>query len=428
MKLSEIQLIQEIQALFSENNEYDAIKADIAERGIQDPVKVNKHNQLLAGYTRVKIAQELGIDEVPHVVVDVDGDINVMMEYAILDNLRRRQLTDLQLVEYGMKLEKLYEGRQGGDRKSEDFQEGQPVHLENGKTRDLVADKIQKQTGAKMSGKKYDRLRTIATQAVLGIKQQFNNGEITQKDALQFANLPSDEQRKIVKLSDETNISLRRAKSEIARKKSEEALTKIPPSLEPPSTGGRKTTAIRWVHRETGEVIYELRIGPNVTSAQLASWRGQKQEDDKYQQRQDEIKTLQKQAEDLRGEAQQLEAGAHELERLAREKETEMNLDIRYEIEFERGPIEPFVENYDIEVLDKELRVQLSKLGKAEANQVADLLLAAWGPEKLEIKKYGVWGDMNLLSVKSSGLKNAGVTGWTGIGGMDGLCPIEDEQ
>ena len=423
MKLSEIQLVSEIEAWFSENNEYDAIKADIASRGIQDPVKVNKDNQLLAGYTRVKIAQELGFDEVPHVVVDVDGDMDTMLEYAILDNIRRRQLSDLQLVEYGMKLEKLYEGRQGRPEKG-----GQDDHVFEGKTRDLVADKIKEQTGAKMSGKKYDRLRTIATQAVLGIKQQFNNGEITQKDALQFAKLPSDEQRKIVKLSDETNISLRRAKSEIARKKSEEALTKIPPSLEPPSTGGRKTTAIRWVHRETGEVIYELRIGPNVTSAQLASWRGQKQEDDKYQQRQDEIKTLQKQAEDLRGEAQQLEAGAHELERLAREKETEMNLDIRYEIEFERGPIEPFVENYDIEVLDKELRVQLSKLGKAEANQVADLLLAAWGPEKLEIKKYGVWGDMNLLSVKSSGLKNAGVTGWTGIGGMDGLCPIEDEQ
>ncbi len=99
MKLSDIQLVPEIQALFIENNEYDAIKADIAERGIQDPVKVNKHNQLLAGYTRVKIAHELGFDEVPHVVVDVDGDMNAMMEYAILDNIRRRQLTDLQLKE-----------------------------------------------------------------------------------------------------------------------------------------------------------------------------------------------------------------------------------------------------------------------------------------------------------------------------------------
>ena len=92
MKLSEIQLVPEIQALFSENNEYDAIKADIAERGIQDPVKINTHNQLLAGYTRVKIAQ-LGLDEVPHIVVDIDGDINDMMEYAILDNIRRRQTT-----------------------------------------------------------------------------------------------------------------------------------------------------------------------------------------------------------------------------------------------------------------------------------------------------------------------------------------------
>jgi len=200
MKLSEIQLVPEIQALFQENNEYDAIKADIAERGIQDPVKVNKHNRLLAGYTRVKIAQELGLDEVPHVVVDVDGDMNAMIEYAILDNIRRRQLTDLQLVEYGMKLEELYEGRQGGDRRSEDFQEGQNVHLESGKTRDLVAAKISEQSGVKMSGKKYERLKTIAIKAVPEVKQKLKEGEITQSKALELANYSPEMQATLLEI------------------------------------------------------------------------------------------------------------------------------------------------------------------------------------------------------------------------------------
>jgi hypothetical protein len=31
-----------------------------------------------------------------------------------------------------------------------------------GKTRDLVADKLSKETGEKMSGKTYERLKTIA--------------------------------------------------------------------------------------------------------------------------------------------------------------------------------------------------------------------------------------------------------------------------
>ena len=192
MKLSEIQLVSEIQALFSENNEYDAIKADIAERGIQDPVKVNRHNQLLAGYTRVKIAQELGLDEVPHIVVNIDGDMDAMMEYAILDNIRRRQLTDLQLVEYGVKLEKLYEGRQGRPEKG-----GQNDHVFEGKTRDLVAAQLSEQADAKMSGKKYERLKTIATKAIPEVRQKYNEGELTQAQALELAKFPSEVQTEL---------------------------------------------------------------------------------------------------------------------------------------------------------------------------------------------------------------------------------------
>lgn len=209
MKLSEIQLVPEIQALFQENNEYEAIKADIAERGIQDPVKVNRHNQLLAGYTRVKIAQELGLDEVPHVVVDIDGDINARLEYALLDNIRRRQLTDLQLVEYGMKLETIYNGRQGRPEKG-----GQDVHLFEGKTRDLVADKIKEQTGVKMSGKKYERLKNIAEKAAPEVKQKLNEGSITQKEALEICKIEDYEvQRRILRYSNnESRLQLKAQK------------------------------------------------------------------------------------------------------------------------------------------------------------------------------------------------------------------------
>jgi hypothetical protein len=50
------------------------------------------------------------------------------------ERLKTIALTALQLVEYGMKLEKLYKGRQGRPEKG-----GQNVHLFEGKTRDLVA-------------------------------------------------------------------------------------------------------------------------------------------------------------------------------------------------------------------------------------------------------------------------------------------------
>lgn len=199
MKKSEIIKVPEIEQEFSKPSNYDDIKADIAQRGIQEAVVVNTKNELLCGYTRLSIAEELGIEEIPHRVVDIT-ELDAMIEYAILDNIRRRQLTDLQLVEYGMKLEELYEGRQGGDRRSEDFQEGQNVHLENGKTRDLVAAKISEQSGVKMSGKKYERLKTIAIKAVPEVKQKLKEGEITQSKALELANYSPEMQATLLEI------------------------------------------------------------------------------------------------------------------------------------------------------------------------------------------------------------------------------------
>jgi hypothetical protein len=426
MKISEIQLVSEIQALFAKNNEYNAIKADIAERGIQDPVKVNKHNQLLAGYTRVRIAQELGLDEVPHIVVNIDGDMDAMMEYAILDNIRRRQLTDLQLVEYGVKLENLYKGRQGRPEKG-----GQNGHVFEGKTRDLVAAQLSEQSGVKMSGKKYERLKMIATKAHPEVKQKFNNGEITQEAVLELVKFDDHtKQKQILEMCvDSQDIvdirKIRRVIKEDSQKEAGEAITKVPKNLEPPPTGGRKTTTIRWVHRETGEVKYELRIGPNVTSAQLASWRAQKQEKEEYQQRRDAIESLRQEADNLQKEAQQLEARARKLEELAWEEEREIALDIQREIEIEHGSVEPCVETFDIEVLDEELKTQLGKLGRSEAEQIANLLLANWETGKIELLFYGIYGNISAgLSVASKG-RGENVSGWTGIGGMDGLRDID---
>lgn len=199
MKKSEIIKLPEIEQEFSKPSNYDDIKVDIAQRGIQEAVVVNTKKELLCGYTRLSIAEELGIEEIPHRVVDIT-ELDAMIEYAILDNIRRRQLTDLQLVEYGMKLEELYEGRQGGDRRSEDFQEGQNVHLENGKTRDLVAAKISEQSGVKMSGKKYERLKTIAIKAVPEVKQKLKEGEITQSKALELANYSPEMQATLLEI------------------------------------------------------------------------------------------------------------------------------------------------------------------------------------------------------------------------------------
>lgn len=192
MKKSDIIKVPEIEQEFSKPSNYDDIKVDIAQRGIQEAVVVNTKNELLCGYTRLSIAEELGIGEIPHRAVDII-ELDAMMEYAVLDNIHRRQLTDLQLVEYGMKLEEIHKRKVGRPENS-----GQNDLNLGKQTRDIVASKISEQTGVKLSGKKYERLKTIATKAVPEVKEKLNEGEITQAAALELVKLDCDEQRKII--------------------------------------------------------------------------------------------------------------------------------------------------------------------------------------------------------------------------------------
>jgi hypothetical protein len=196
MKVSDIIRIPEIETVFPKPGNYEEIKADIAERGIQEPVVVNTANQLLCGYTRLAIAEDLGLEDIPHRSVDV-SEPTAMIEYAILDNIRRRQLTDLQLVEYGIKLEEVYGNRQG---QRSDLGTECP-EVKSGRTRDIVAAEIVEKTGAKMSGKKYSRLRTIATKAASEVKAALNNGQISQQKALSLCKL--DHQVQLVFLNGE---------------------------------------------------------------------------------------------------------------------------------------------------------------------------------------------------------------------------------
>lgn len=195
MKVSDIIRVAEIEEQFPKPANYEEIKSDDADRGIQESVVVNDKNQLLCGYTRLAIAEELCIEEIPHRTVDIT-EPEAMVEYAILDNIRRRQLTDLQLVEYGMKLEEIYGSRQG---ERTDLGTVCP-EVGKGRTRDMVAARIQEKTGAKMSGRKYDRLKTIARQAIAEVKQAFNSGDISQEYALVLSQMFEKDQKVLLEV------------------------------------------------------------------------------------------------------------------------------------------------------------------------------------------------------------------------------------
>lgn len=72
--------------------EYEALKADIAERDVQIPVEYDEAGNILDGYHRVKACQELGIKDWPR-VVRVGMTEDQKREHILALNLARRHLT-----------------------------------------------------------------------------------------------------------------------------------------------------------------------------------------------------------------------------------------------------------------------------------------------------------------------------------------------
>ncbi|RLC87698.1 MAG: hypothetical protein DRJ03_05330 [Chloroflexi bacterium] len=83
--------------------EYEALKADIAERGVLVPVEYDEDGNILDGYHRVRACQELGIKDWPR-IVRVGLTEEEKIEHALSLNLNRRQLTREQKQEIAKQL------------------------------------------------------------------------------------------------------------------------------------------------------------------------------------------------------------------------------------------------------------------------------------------------------------------------------------
>jgi ParB-like chromosome segregation protein Spo0J len=75
--------------------QYEALKADIAMHGVQEPIDVDEEGQTLDGFARDRICRELGIECPKHVVQGLRTEAE-KRDYAWRMNLLRRQLTPKQ--------------------------------------------------------------------------------------------------------------------------------------------------------------------------------------------------------------------------------------------------------------------------------------------------------------------------------------------
>lgn len=85
--------------------EYEALKADIAARGIQVPIEVDEQGNLLDGYHRLRAARELGLPEeaIPYVVREGMTE-EEKVEHVLRVNLLRRHLSREQKRELAVSL------------------------------------------------------------------------------------------------------------------------------------------------------------------------------------------------------------------------------------------------------------------------------------------------------------------------------------
>ncbi|BBG23088.1 ParB N-terminal domain-containing protein [Sulfuracidifex tepidarius] len=97
LNIDYIKEVEDYKALIPENNQYEELKKAIKEHGFLFPVIVNKNGELLDGYTRLRIARELGIAEIPAEVYETSGREEELDIIASL-NLKRKHLTKDELV------------------------------------------------------------------------------------------------------------------------------------------------------------------------------------------------------------------------------------------------------------------------------------------------------------------------------------------
>jgi ParB-like chromosome segregation protein Spo0J len=70
--------------------DYEALKADIAARGVMVAIEVDEYGNILDGYNRIKVCRELGINDYPVVVRSGLSEAEKLTHARRVNLLRRR--------------------------------------------------------------------------------------------------------------------------------------------------------------------------------------------------------------------------------------------------------------------------------------------------------------------------------------------------
>jgi len=157
INVKDIKIRKDFEELFPhiQATEFEELKNDIKERGIITALQLNQDNILLCGHQRLRVAKELKLQSVPCTKFNITDDDDLVM-HVIKDNIRRRDLSTAQRIEYGKKLHEIEsrkaEKRMHAGKKTEVIENGKKHPMANlqhredtSKTKGKIMDVVAKE-------------------------------------------------------------------------------------------------------------------------------------------------------------------------------------------------------------------------------------------------------------------------------------------
>ena len=157
----------------SENGWLDDLERSIERLGVLQPIGVTPSNVLIFGARRLQACKNLGLDEIPARVIDIDADDPVTalrMEQA--ENNIRKDFTPMEKVEIARRIEEAMAGRRGV---RHDTDRGANICMSGnaGPSRDIAAQAVG------WSGEQYRKAKKVAESDDEEVKAAMNTGSVS---------------------------------------------------------------------------------------------------------------------------------------------------------------------------------------------------------------------------------------------------------
>lgn len=163
----------EIDDLFSNlpDWEYNELKKDIQHNGIRNPLVVTKDKTIICGHQRIRIAKELqlSIEKISFLTKDFKKQ-KQLIEFAVKDNLLRRQLNKFQKGVIALKLLPYYEK---AAKKRKMYGTSVKNFTEGGRALEKIAEKVG------ISHVTLDKIRYIVNHANETQVKELSDGDIS---------------------------------------------------------------------------------------------------------------------------------------------------------------------------------------------------------------------------------------------------------